>query len=106
MTIHTSLRGVNALVGERSVLSRNERIQKLAKDGRLNVEQGSAWGLPKVRTKFKVGIKKAKAAPAEAAPAPAAVPAEAEKKPSEKKAPEKKPDAKKAEGKPRGDKKK
>ncbi len=110
MTIHTSLRGGNSLVGERSVLSRNERIQKLAKDGKLDVERGSAWGLPKVRTKFKVGIKKAKAAPAEAAAIPATAPAEAEKKAPDKKAPDKKApekaDGKKAEAKSRGDKKK
>lgn len=80
MTIHTTLRGADALVGERSVLTRAERIQKLSKEGRLDPGKGSAWGLPKVRTKFKVAGKKAKApaadaaaaaAPAAAAPAPA-----------------------------------
>ncbi len=105
MTIHTSLRGANALIGERSVLSRVERIQKLTKDGRIDPEKGSAWGLPKVRTKFKVAGKKAKAAedegeaaagaasaaPAAAAPADAAkkAPAAADKK-AEKKADKKK----------------
>ena len=59
MSIHPSLRGADTLGGERSVLTRFERIQKLAKEGKLDIEQGSAWGLPKVRTKFKVvGAKK------------------------------------------------
>jgi len=75
MTIHSSLRGVDTLRGERSVLTRFERIQKLVKDGKLDAEQGSALGLPKVRTKFKVaGGKKPKAAEGEAA-APEAAPA-------------------------------
>jgi small basic protein (TIGR04137 family) len=67
MTIHSSLRGVNTLTGERSVLSRAERIAKLAKDGKFDAVTGEVWGLPKVRTHFKVaGAKKAKAAaPAE-----------------------------------------
>ena len=53
MSIHPSLRGVNTLVGQRSVLTRVERIQKLAKDGKFDVESDSPYGLPKVRTKFK-----------------------------------------------------
>ncbi len=70
MTIHSSLRGVNTLTGERSVLTRMERLQKLAKDGKFDPEKGSVWGLPKVRTHFKVaGAKKAKAAAAEGVPA-------------------------------------
>jgi small basic protein (TIGR04137 family) len=87
MTIHSSLRGVNTLTGERSVLTRAERIQKLAKEGKFDPSK-SVWGLPKVRTHFKVaGAKKVKKeAPAEGAPvegeaapaapaAPAAAPA-------------------------------
>ena len=67
MTIHPSLRGVDTLVGQRSVLSRIERLEKLAKDGKFDPESGSVYGLPKVRTKFKVAAaKKKKAAPAEA----------------------------------------
>lgn len=83
MSIHSSLRGVNTLVGQRSVLSREERIQKLAKDGKFDLTKGSPYGLPKVRTKFKiVGAKKKKAA-AEAAPAAeGATPAPAPEKPS------------------------
>ncbi len=79
MTIHSSLRGVNTLTGERSVLTRQERIRKLTKDGKFDAATSNVWGLPKVRTHFKVaGAKKAKkeavaGAPAEgAAAAPAA----------------------------------
>ena len=62
MSIHSSLRGVNTLVGSRSVLTRVERIQKLEQDGKFDTEKDSVYGLPKVRTKFKtVSGKKAKA---------------------------------------------
>jgi len=62
MTVHRSLRGVNTLVGQRSVLTRVERIQQLSKAGSLDTDEGSAYGLPKVRTKFKsTSGKKAKA---------------------------------------------
>ena len=54
MSIHPSLTGVDTLRGERSVLTRVERIQKLARDGKLDPENDSPLGLPKVRTKFKV----------------------------------------------------
>ena len=67
MSIHPSLRGVNTLVGQRSVLTRVERIQKLAKDGKFDVESDSPYGLPKVRTKFKVVSAKKKKAAAAAA---------------------------------------
>lgn len=81
MTIHPSLRGVDTLRGERSVLTRFERIQKLVKDGKLSPEEGSALGLPKVRTKFKVAGAAKKAKPeGEAAAKPAAAPKAAEKK--------------------------
>ena len=83
MSIHPSLRGINTLVGERSVLSRQERIQQLQKQGKFDADKRSVYGLPKVRTKFKVaGAKKAPkeakpegAAGATAAAAPAAAPA-------------------------------
>lgn len=78
MTIHSSLRGVNTLTGERSVLTRGERIAKLAKDGKFDAGTSQVWGLPKVRTHFKVaGAKKAKAAPAEGAAAAGAAAAPA-----------------------------
>ena len=54
MSIHSSLRGVDNLVGQRSVLTRVERIQKLAEAGKFDQEKDSPYGLPKVRTKFKV----------------------------------------------------
>jgi small basic protein (TIGR04137 family) len=69
MSIHTSLKGVDTLRGERSVLTRFERITKLTKAGKLDAEAGSAFGLPKVRTKFKVLKAKKKEAPAEGAAA-------------------------------------
>ena len=106
MTIHSSLRGVNTLKGERSVLTRIERIQKLAKDGKVDTEKGSVWGLPKVRTHFKVaGAKKAPKAEAEGAAAEgeaAAAPAAAGKADAKgKPAAAGKADAK-AEAKPKG----
>ncbi len=73
MSIHSSLRGANSLVGERSVWTRVERIQALTKKGKFDPEQDSVHGLPKVRTKFKVlGAKKAKKDKGEEADAPAA----------------------------------
>ncbi len=59
MSIHPSLKGVNTLVGERSVFTRVERLNKLLKDGKLS-EEDSVYGMPKVRTKFKVKTKKKK----------------------------------------------
>jgi len=62
MSIHRSLRGVDNLVGERSVLTRVERIQRLIKEGKFDAESDSPLGLPKVRTKFRVATgKKAQA---------------------------------------------
>ncbi|MBI5435491.1 MAG: small basic protein [Planctomycetes bacterium] len=80
MSIHSSLRGTSSLIGERSVLTRQERILKLEKAGKFDASKRSAIGLPKVRTKFRIaGAKKAeKAKPAEgaaAAPAAGAAPA-------------------------------
>ncbi|MEZ6005171.1 MAG: small basic protein [Planctomycetota bacterium] len=57
MSIHPSLKGVNTLVGERSVFTRTERLAKLMKEGRLSKED-SVYGMPKVRTKFKIKAKK------------------------------------------------
>ncbi len=68
MSIHPSLTGVDTLRGERSVLTRVERILKLAHDGKIDPENDSPLGLPKVRTKFKVAkAKKAAAEPTEGA---------------------------------------
>ena len=60
MSIHPSLRGADTLSGERSVLTRFERVKKLEKDGKLDREADSALGLPKVRTHFKVVSSKKK----------------------------------------------
>lgn len=65
MTIHSSLRGADTLRGERSVLTRMERIQKLQKDGKFDPNANAVWGLPKVRTRFKVSTGK-KVGPPEA----------------------------------------
>ncbi|MBL6755872.1 MAG: small basic protein [Planctomycetes bacterium] len=59
MSIHPSLRGVNTLVGERSVFTRKERLLKLMEEGRVS-DNDSAYGLPKVRTKFKIKSTKKK----------------------------------------------
>ena len=58
MSIHPSLKGADTLAGERSVLTRFERVLKLVKEGKLDVESDRATGLPKVRTKFKVASTK------------------------------------------------
>ena len=94
MSIHSSLRGADTLKGERSVFTRVERLAILKKSGKFSEEKGTVYGLPKVRTRYKVaGAKKepkAAAAPAAggtvAAPAKGAAPAAAaEKKPAGKK---------------------
>ena len=67
MSIHSSLKGVDTLSGERSVLTRFERIQKLQAEGKLDADEASAYGLPKVRTKFKIAKAKKKSKEAEPA---------------------------------------
>jgi small basic protein (TIGR04137 family) len=67
MSIHSSLRGGDTLQGERSVLTRQERIAALKKVGKFEEDKRSVYGLPKVRTKFKVAGAKKKVAK-EAAP--------------------------------------
>lgn len=57
MSIHPSLKGADTLVGDRSVLTRVERIEKLKKSGKFK-DGDSVFGLPKVRTKFKVVSRK------------------------------------------------
>jgi small basic protein (TIGR04137 family) len=74
MSIHSSLRGGDTLKGERSVLTRQERIASLKKAGKFEDEKRSVYGLPKVRTKFKVAGAKKKAAAKEAAPGAAGAP--------------------------------
>ena len=41
MSIHPSLRGVNTLIGERSVFTRKERLLKLIEDGRMTEDDSS-----------------------------------------------------------------
>jgi small basic protein (TIGR04137 family) len=84
MSIHSSLRGVSTLIGERSVFTRKERLEILAKTGKFKEGERSVLGLPKVRTRFRVaGAKTAAKADAPAAPGasasgkPAAKPAAA-----------------------------
>jgi small basic protein (TIGR04137 family) len=67
MSIHPTLRGVDTLKGERSVLTRTERLASLKKAGKFDADKRSVYGLPKVRTKFKVAGAKKKVK--EAAPA-------------------------------------
>lgn len=76
MSIHSSLRGVSNLVGDRSVFTRRERLEILTKAGKFKEGERSVLGLPKVRTRFKVaGAKKAeKKADDKAAPAAGAKP--------------------------------
>ena len=66
MSIHSSLRGADALVGDRSVLTRVERIQQLIREEKFDESTDSVYGLPKVRTKFKVSSGKKAAAIEEA----------------------------------------
>jgi small basic protein (TIGR04137 family) len=76
MSIHSSLRGVDTLKGERSVFTRVERLAVLKKAGKFNEESGSVYGLPKVRTRYKVaGAKKEPKAAAAAAGGTLAAPA-------------------------------
>ncbi len=72
MTMHKSLKSRSMMAGQRSVLSRWERLESLTLAGRW--KQGdSVLGLPKVRTKFKVRRKvTAAVAPVPGAAAPAA----------------------------------
>ncbi|MDE0904783.1 MAG: small basic protein [Planctomycetota bacterium] len=59
MSIHPSLRGASTLIGERSVFTRIERVQKLLREGKLE-EGNSPFGLPKVKTRVKVKSAKVK----------------------------------------------
>ncbi len=68
MSIHSSLRGSDTLKGERSVLTRQERIASLKKAGKFEEDKRS-----KVRTKFRVAGAKKKAAKEAVPGAPGAV---------------------------------
>ena len=58
MSIHKSLNIQGTLNTERSVWTRRERIEKLKEEGRWDEGSDSPFGLPKVRTRFKVLGKK------------------------------------------------
>ena len=49
MSIHKSLATKGSLVRSRNVLTRYERILQLRKTGRWKEDEGTAFGLPKVR---------------------------------------------------------
>lgn len=66
MSIHSSLKSSDDLVGERNVWTRVERLQALRKVGRWE-EGDPVTGLPKVRTQFKSKSKKQLKAEAAAA---------------------------------------
>jgi len=50
MSMDPTLKSRNSLAGRRSVLSRTERIEQLVDEGKFDLEAGSPFGLPKVRT--------------------------------------------------------
>ena len=64
MSIHRSLKLKNTLARSRNVFRRIERLQILERDGRRGPED-SVYGLPKVRTRFKVAKRKKKEKKAE-----------------------------------------
>jgi len=75
MSMDRSLKGANALVRHRNVLTRGERLIKLAEDEKWN-ESKSVFGLPKVAHRKQALAKSEKeAAPAEGAAAAGAAPA-------------------------------
>ncbi|MCB9883262.1 MAG: small basic protein [Planctomycetes bacterium] len=59
MSIHRSLKGASGLTRSRNVWTRVERLEALKRDGRFT-DESSIFGLPKVRTRFKVVAKRKK----------------------------------------------
>lgn len=57
MSIHKSLSLGGGLAAERSVFTRRERIERLLQKGEF-ADGDSVYGLPKVRTRYKVLSKK------------------------------------------------
>jgi len=62
MSIDQSLKIAGSLVRHRNVLTRAERMQRLAKTGRIDPEKDSPLGLPKVVNRKVEAGKKKKAA--------------------------------------------
>ena len=61
MSIDRTLKTRGALIGQRSVLTRAERIAMLADEGKFDPENDSPFGLPKVRVRrSKAGAKSKK----------------------------------------------
>ena len=71
MSLDRSLKGANALVRHRNVLTRAERLEKLKEEEKWN-ESKSVFGLPKVGHRKQELAKTAKEETAEGAAAPAA----------------------------------
>jgi small basic protein (TIGR04137 family) len=59
MSLHKSLKLRNLLQRRRNVLTRHERLERLKSQGRLDPEQDSVFGLPKVKVQATV-IRKTK----------------------------------------------
>jgi small basic protein (TIGR04137 family) len=74
MSLDRSLRGANALVRHRNVLTRTERLAKLTEDEKWD-ESKSVFGLPKVAHRKQELAKAEKEPTAEAAAAAGAAPA-------------------------------
>ena len=74
MSLDRSLKGANALVRHRNVLTRAERLEKLAELGKWN-ENKPATGLPKVAHRKVAAVKAVKEAAAEGVAAPGTAPA-------------------------------
>ena len=71
MSLDRSLKSANALVRHRNVLSRTERLAKLAEDGKWD-EKKSVFGLPKVAHRKVEAAKPVKVEAAEGAAVPGA----------------------------------
>src|SRR5689334_9666943 len=71
MSLDRSLKGANALVRHRNVLTRAERLEKLKEEEKWN-ESKSVFGLPKAAHRKQELAKTAKEETAEGAAAPAA----------------------------------
>ena len=74
MSLDRSLKGANALVRHRNVLTRTERLETLAEQEKWN-ESKSVFGLPKVAHRKQAEVKAEKAEPVEGAVVPGAAPA-------------------------------
>jgi small basic protein (TIGR04137 family) len=71
MSLDRSLKSANSLVRHRNVLTRTERLEKLAEDGKWD-EKKSVFGLPKVAHRKVEAVKTVKEATAEGAEGAAA----------------------------------